>query len=50
MAGTSYEKLNYHKNKALKESGIAIKGIHILTEMESQIKLMKKTAARKDQP
>ena len=35
IAGTSYERLNYHKNKALKESGIVMKGGHIITEMEA---------------
>ena len=35
MAGTSYERLNYHKNKALKQSGIVMKGMHIITEMEA---------------
>ena len=35
MAGTSYERLNYHKNKALKESGIVMKGVHVITEMEA---------------
>ena len=35
MARTSYERQNYHKNKALKESGIVMKGLHIITEMEA---------------
>ena len=35
MAGTSYERLNYHKNKALKESGIVMKGVHVITEMKA---------------
>ena len=34
MAGTSYERLNYHKNKAIKESGIVKKGVYVITEME----------------
>jgi len=35
MAGTSYERINYHKNKALKESGIVMKGVHVITDMEA---------------
>jgi len=35
MAGTSYERINYHKNKALKESGIVIKGAYVITGMEA---------------
>ena len=35
MAGTSYERLNYHKNKAIKESGIVKKGVYVITEMEA---------------
>ena len=51
MAGTSYERLNY---QALKESGIVMKGVHVITEIEAIAdkidELMKKTASRKDQP
>jgi len=35
MVGTSYEKINYHKNKAMQESGIVMKGVHVITEMET---------------
>jgi len=35
MAGTSYEQINYQENKALKESGIVMKGVHVITDMET---------------
>jgi len=34
MAGASYERLNYQKNKALRDNGVTMKGVHIITEME----------------
>ena len=34
IAGTSYERLDYHRKKALKESGLSSKGVHVISEME----------------
>ena len=39
MAGTSYERLNYHKNKALKEWNYYERGTLILTQKWKQLQI-----------
>lgn len=34
IAGTSYGRLDYHRKKVLKDSGLTSKGVHVISEME----------------
>ena len=34
IAGTSYGRLDYHRKKALKDSGLSSRGVHMISDME----------------